>query len=205
MQSFLKSSLALGATMLLLEQNGVQAESMYNPIKSAVSVYNAKNFEKQVTMNREKGISIVQFYKGTESNSKRDKGQYEKFAIEHEKMFRIGSVNCEDFSDICSKEGITEYPSYRVYPEMPIPVLDYVDTENELDTDKLRKMAYKWVGNRVIEITSNNHDTFKNDNPGKPKMLLFSEKKGTPIVYRALSTYFDVSLSNLLYIKLGNP
>ena len=38
---------------------------MYNPIKSAVANYNTKNFEKQVTLNREKGISVVQFYKSS--------------------------------------------------------------------------------------------------------------------------------------------
>lgn len=63
----------------------------------------------------------------------------------------------------------------------------------ELDTDKLKKMCYKYVGNRVIDITDANHDTFKKENPGKPKMLLFSDKKSVPITYRALSTYFDVS------------
>jgi len=66
--------------------------------------------------------------------------------------------------------------------------------ENTVDTDKLKKMAYKFIGNRVIDITENNFETFKSDNPGKPKLLLFSNKKGTPIVFRALSTYFDVSI-----------
>jgi hypothetical protein len=35
------------------------AESMYNAIKSEVAIYNTVNFPKQVTNNREKGISIV--------------------------------------------------------------------------------------------------------------------------------------------------
>ena len=39
------------------------AESMYNPLKSTVAIYNNKNYDKQVTYNREKGISVVQFYK----------------------------------------------------------------------------------------------------------------------------------------------
>lgn len=41
----------------------VSAESIYNPLKSEVAIYNTHNFPKQVTNNREKGISIVQFYK----------------------------------------------------------------------------------------------------------------------------------------------
>lgn len=43
----------------------VSADSMYNPLKSEVSIYNTQNFPKQVTSNREKGISIVQYYKGS--------------------------------------------------------------------------------------------------------------------------------------------
>jgi hypothetical protein len=54
-------------------------------------------------------------------------------------------------------------------------------------------MVYKYVGNRVIDITDANHETFKKENAGKPKMLLFTDKKSVPITYRALSTYFDVS------------
>ena len=50
------------------------AESAYNPTKSAVQILNTKNFEKQVTYNREKGISVVQFYKDNDANSKRDVG-----------------------------------------------------------------------------------------------------------------------------------
>ena len=53
---------SLALSTLLLSSN-VQAESLYNPQKSNVTIYNNKNFEKQVTKNREKGISIVQFYK----------------------------------------------------------------------------------------------------------------------------------------------
>jgi len=54
------------ASLLLLGISIVSfsaAESMYNPLKSTVAIYNDKNFEKQVTFNREKGISVVQFYK----------------------------------------------------------------------------------------------------------------------------------------------
>ena len=49
------------ATGLILDQ--AEATSMYNPLKSEVSIYNTVNFPKQVTNNREKGISIVQYYK----------------------------------------------------------------------------------------------------------------------------------------------
>ena len=47
----------------LIAMGMVSAESMYNPLKSTVAIYNDKNYDKQVTFNREKGISVVQFYK----------------------------------------------------------------------------------------------------------------------------------------------
>jgi hypothetical protein len=81
---------------------------------------------------------------------------------------------------------------YRVYPELPIPPVDY--RTQELDTDTLKKKAYKFIGNRVIDITSNNFDTFVSDNPGRAKILLVTDKTKTPIVYRALSTYFEKTL-----------
>lgn len=108
-------------------------------------------------------------------------------------MLRVGAIDCNDQKDLCKKEGVEgDLPRYRVYPPLPIPTQDFEGTV--LDTDKLKKIAYRYIGNRVIEISQSNVDSFKNDNPGKPKMLLFTEKKGTPIVYRALSTYFDKTL-----------
>ena len=139
-------------------------------------------------------IRFCLFFCNTEENSKQDQGQFEKFGIEQKKMLRIGAVDCEEFGQICDKEGVTEFPTYRVYPPFPVPHQDHKSGSDELNTDTLKKMAFKHIGNRVIDITAANHDVFKDDNPGKPKVLLFTDKQKTPIVYRALSTYFDVSL-----------
>jgi hypothetical protein len=108
-------------------------------------------------------------------------------------MLRIGAVDCEEFTKICEKENVTEFPTYRVYPPFPVPPSDHLSGDNELDTDTLKKMSFKHIGDRVVSITSQNHEVFKEDNPGKPKVLLFTDKAKTPIVFRALSTYFDVS------------
>ena len=109
-------------------------------------------------------------------------------------MLRIGAVECTEWEKICDKAGITEFPTYRVYPPSPIPHIDIIDTEKEVDTDKLKKTAFRFIGNRAIDITQANHDVFKTDNISKPKVLLFTDKTKAPIVFRALSTYFDVSI-----------
>lgn len=52
----------------------------------------------------------------------------------------------------------------------------------------------RFVTSRVVELTQNNFDTFVNENPGTPKVLLFTDKKGTPAIYKALSSNFDKTL-----------
>jgi len=109
-------------------------------------------------------------------------------------MLRIGAIDCDEFSQICEKEKISQFPTYRIYPPFPVPIQDHVAIEKELDSDVIKKMALKHIGNRAIDITAANHDVFKSDNPGTPKVLLFTDKQKVPIVFRALSTYFDKTL-----------
>ena len=57
-----KTLLTLSLTLALF-MAGTQAGDLYDHVKSYVTIFNEKNFEKQVTNNRAKGISIVHFYK----------------------------------------------------------------------------------------------------------------------------------------------
>ena len=43
----------------------------------------------------------------------------------------------------------------------------------------------------MIEITDSNHENFLKERPNLPKAILFTEKKGNPLIYRALSVAFD--------------
>jgi hypothetical protein len=55
----------------------------------------------------------------------------------------------------------------------------------------LKKVAGRFYNDKSIEITSKNHKTFIIEDPGTPKVLLFTNaKQGTPFVYKALSYNF---------------
>ena len=97
-----------------------QAFPLYDHAKSDVAIYSKLNFEKQVSKNRDKGISIVHYY-GSEEASRDMKSSYEQFASENKGIFRIGSVNCDDNAEICKKEGVAATPLVRVYPTFPVP------------------------------------------------------------------------------------
>ena len=105
----------------------------------------------------------------------------------------MGEVSCDDFYDICEKEKITEYPVVRVYPKNPIPTVDF--TKENYSIDSVKKTALRFIESKAIEITQTNVETFLKDQPGKPKVLFFSDKeKGEPILLKALSSSFDKTL-----------
>lgn len=62
----LRKSITYSAIVTLLMGSLGQTEAqkpMYDHVASDVTVYGKLNFEKQVSKNRDKGISIVHFYK----------------------------------------------------------------------------------------------------------------------------------------------
>lgn len=176
---------------LLFLAAATSASTLYDHARSDVAIYSRLNFEKQVSKNRDKGISIVHYYDSTDAS--RDlKAGYEQFASENKGIFRIGSVDCDDQGDICSKEGVTDKPTIKIYPTFPAPTLD-LDLSSGFEVTKLKKAAGRFYSDRSIEITANNHDVFVKEDPGTPKVLLFTTAKGTPFVYKALSQNFEVS------------
>tara|TARA_B110000305_G_C19214119_1_gene527350 strand:+ start:168 stop:665 length:498 start_codon:yes stop_codon:yes gene_type:complete len=123
------------------------------------------------------------------------KGLFEKFAAENKGVFRIGSVSCLNEDVICSKEKMTKFPTVRVYPPFPAPTFELDLSGDNFDTKKLKQQAGKFYQDKSIEITSNNHKTFVEEDPAVPKVLLFTNaKKGTPFVYKALSYNFEKTL-----------
>ena len=68
-------------------------------------------------------------------------------------------------------------------------------------------VAGRFYEDKSIEITSNNHKTFDEEDIGTPQVLLFTNsKKGTPFLYKALSFNFQVSQFIFIYFfrKLYN-
>ena len=60
----------------------------------------------------------------TDGKSNGIKPEFEKFATDNKGIFRIGSLDCEEFKAMCDKESITSLPTLRIYPTFPIPTSD---------------------------------------------------------------------------------
>ena len=60
-------------------------------------------------------------FSNTDEKSEDMVSDYNTFATENKGIFRIGSVDCGDFADVCKKEGVESFPTVKVYPPYPIP------------------------------------------------------------------------------------
>jgi len=52
--------------------------------------------------------------------------------------------------------------------------------------------ASRFVPSNVLEINSTNVHKFTTEHPSVPKALLFTDKPGVPLIFKALSVAFEV-------------
>lgn len=164
--------------------------TIYNDKTSLVTNLNAKNFNSQVTINRSKNlISIVHYYKPSDGKSKDYVKEYDKFATDFDGMFKVAAMNCVEFRDICEKEEIKDFPTFKVYPTLPAPVMIY---EGKVESTALIGYLGKFISNKTTELNPNNFDNFLAESHNLPKAILFTDKKGVPLIFKSLSVTFDV-------------
>jgi hypothetical protein len=104
-------------------------------------------------------------------------------------MFKVAALNCDDFADICEKNDVRAYPSFKVYPPVPTPIFDY---EGDIETTKLMNYMGKFIANKIKELNLNIFDSFITERPNIPKVILFTDKKGFPLIFKSLAVSFDV-------------
>jgi len=71
---------------------------------------------------------------------------------------------------------------------LPVPAFEH---EGELSTKLILNDASRYVQSNVMEVNSTNIEKFTQDNPSVPKALLFTDKKGIPLIFKALSQSFE--------------
>jgi hypothetical protein len=163
---------------------------LYDNNNSNVINLNKKNFDTQITLNRSKNvISVVHYYKLDDGKSRGMKLEFEKLAADYDLMFKVAALNCKDFADMCEKQDVREFPTIKVYPPLPAPIMTY---EGKVETPALVSYMGKFIGNKVQVLNNNNFDTFLQTDPNLPKCILFTDKTGVPLIFKSLSVTFDV-------------
>ena len=168
---------------------------LYDAGRSTLINLNPMNFDTQITNNRNKQvIAFVHFYSPDDGKSKQLKDVFIELDKEYSGMFKLAGLNCKKFKDLCSKEGVTDYPTYKIYPPLPAPPMKY---EGKIESKNIISYLGRFVGNKAQELNNNNFDEFINGRANIPKVILFTNKKNIPLIFKRLSLQFDVSLKYL--------
>lgn len=164
---------------------------LYDAGRSTLINLNPMNFDTQITNIRNKQIiSFIHFYSPDDGKSKQLKDVFIEFDKEYSGMFKLAGLNCKKYKDLCSKQGVTEYPTYKIYPPLPAPPMKY---EGKIETKYILSYLGKFVGNKATELNVNSFDDFIGTKLNIPKIILFTNKKGIPLIFKRLSLQFEVS------------
>ena len=165
---------------------------LYDAGRSTLINLNPMNFATQITNNRNKQvIAFIHFYSPDDGKSNQLKDVFVELDKEYSGMFKLAGLNCKKYKDLCSKQGVTDFPTFKVYPPLPAPPMKY---EGKIETKYIISYLGKFVGNKVQELNNNNFDDFIHTKPNIPKVLLFTDKKNVPLIFKRLSLEFDVSI-----------
>lgn len=180
--------------LLTLLVAAAACENLYQNNKFAVITVTAKNFESQVTAKRNIGhVVVAHFYKSGDGRSLMFRDQFNSEAIKNKGIFQFVGIDCDSDSSLCNKEDVRSFPALKVYPPIPIPAQE---PDYDLNVKKILGQATGFVQSKVVEITDDNFQQKLGENPAVPKVLLFTDKPTTPILFKALSLAFDVTLSH---------
>lgn len=53
--------------------------------------------------------------------------EFDKWTNEYNGVFRIGAVDCDEYAKLCADQGVKQFPTFKVYPPIPIPTSDIVE------------------------------------------------------------------------------
>eukprot|EP00931_Biecheleriopsis_adriatica_P037979 TRINITY_DN21788_c0_g1_i1.p1 TRINITY_DN21788_c0_g1~~TRINITY_DN21788_c0_g1_i1.p1 ORF type:complete len:513 (-),score=116.23 TRINITY_DN21788_c0_g1_i1:106-1644(-) len=132
---------------------------------------------------------LVQFYKPNDDDSREMKEEYIKFADTFKDFLNVGAVNCRQQRDVCSKASINSFPAFRWFGESKDTAPEVFD-EGTPSAKSLGKWASALMPD-YTKILQDKHELRKwLDDSKPPHVLLFTDKSGSPPLWKGLSREF---------------
>ena len=106
-------------------------------------------------------------------------------------IIKVGAIDCQSEEELCEEFGAYDIPQISIFQE------NYSDDgerfHDELKVEKIMNAASKKMKNFVQVVSDDNYDNFvQRERLTKNKVLLFTDKKSTPTLFKALSKkYLD--------------
>lgn len=142
---------------------------------------------------RRQEIWIIYFHNPKEEDCKKFKDEYELISSKLYGMIKVAAIDCLHEEELCEE--------FSVYGDNRVLIFSEKDDdgdkfEGEMNANAIMNAAVKYMQNFVSVVTTENYDKFvERDRETKHKILLFTEKKSTPTIFKALSKKYLTRLT----------
>ncbi|CAD8199025.1 unnamed protein product [Paramecium pentaurelia] len=139
---------------------------------------------------RREEVWVIYFYLPNGEGQKHKKVVTE-LAEKYEGIFRVAAIDCEDDEALCEDEfQVKRYPSISIYASrLSAEPIKY---KGKWEVNDLVKEAVDLMEDFVIILSGFNFQEYIEKS--KPKVILFTNKKSTPPLFKALSKEFKGKL-----------
>lgn len=140
--------------------------------------------------NRQENWFIL-FYKSNNKDIKAITDMWKTLADKTYGIFKIGSCNCKTDEELCEEFSIRETPEIVFFPEIG----EEEEIYKGLKTwEKIFQFGSSRMQSFVRVVNSENYGDFVTSNPANHKALLFTSKKVTPPLLKAISKKYQGKL-----------
>lgn len=168
---------------LLAVANGAQVT--IEAMKHDIQQITMGNFDGVIGKFRDSAVSSLWFFKDDNAADVAFLDEYNKVAGIMKGMAKICAISCTDWPIFCEKNGVKETPTIMMYPTNPIPAFKW---EGKMESKAISAKIGRFMPDLSVKLTQDNIDTFVTTDPTKPKLMLFSNKKTVPLIWKALSS-----------------
>lgn len=140
---------------------------------------------------RRQEIWIIYFFNPKLEECQKFKDAYIEVSERLYGMIKVGAIDCLEEEELCEEFSVYDVPRILIFSEN---MQDDGDKfEGKMDANAIMNAAAKKMQSFVSGVYESNYDSFiERDRATKNKILLFTEKKSTPTIYKALSKrYLD--------------
>jgi len=139
-------------------------------------------------------VWIVEFYAPWCGHCKHFAPEFARAAQNLHGIVHVGAVNCDEQKQLCGAFGIQGFPTVKIFPWSTVPVpngepgqimKEPVDYNGQRNAASLVKAAIDMLPNFVHKVDAENEEKFLGNTLGK--VLLFSDKKNVPTLFKALA------------------
>lgn len=135
---------------------------------------------------RRREIWIVYFFNPENKECKEFKDTYKEISEKLYGIIKVGAIDCLNEEELCEEFGAYDIPQILIFSE------NFSDEgeryRGDMEVNKIMNAASKRMQSFVSVVSDSNYESFiERERLVKNKVILFTDKKTTPTLFKALS------------------